>query len=179
MVGPQVIEDLLAIIRKVKALRRAELAQGSAPGTLDTLTVWLASSDVGHFSVASATYDKNKHLVLAHTFSLRPKESSTLAYLGTGWSCIPTFEVDLGLDIRNTYELGDLGVCHHFRLRFFEDTHGPRVSKQTPNLRFRQPRLFSNLCKGGLATGRNYIQNTESTNRVNADEVGDMEALID
>ena len=129
--------------------------------------------------MASATYDKQKQIVLAHTLPIRPKESCTLTYPGAGWPGIPAFEVDPVLDVRNTHELVDLGVCHHFRLRLLEDTHGHRVSKQTPDLRFRQARLFSNLCEGELATGRYHVQNAESTDRVNADEVGDLEAFID
>lgn len=95
-------------------------------------------------------------------------------YSCTGWPGILAFKGGPRIYIRNGQEFGDLGMCHHLRLRFSQNTHGHRVSKYASNNLFLQARLLSNIPKGDLATRRYHIRNIESADYVNDCQVRDL-----
>lgn len=95
-------------------------------------------------------------------------------HLGAGWPCIFAFELGSCLDVREAHELGDVGMSRHFGLRLLEDTHGHRVPKHTPDLGVGQARLLGNICEGDLAPGRHHVQDSEPTDRVETNKVGDL-----
>ena len=80
------------------------------------------------------------------------------AYPGSGRPSVPAFKVDPAIDVRNRQELGDAGMCHHFRLWLSQDTHGHGMSKKTSDRSFLEACLFRNLIKRDLATRRYHIR---------------------
>jgi hypothetical protein len=70
-------------------------------------------------------------------------------------------------------------MCHHFRLRFSQDMHGHGVSKKAPDSPFLKACLLRNLLKRDLTTRGYHIRDLVAADCVDADQVGDLEVLVD
>ena len=99
-------------------------------------------------------------------------------YPGSGRPGLPAFQADPAINVRNRQELGDAGMCHHFRLRFSQDTHGHGVSKKASDSPFPKACLLSKFIKRDLTTRRYHIWDLVATDCVDADQVGDLEVLV-
>lgn len=95
--------------------------------------------------------------------------------LGGGRPGVLAFEFDLGVNVRNREELGDLGMRYDFRLRTRQDTHRYGALKYASNLPLLKASLLRNVPKGDLTARGNHIGNVVSADGVNADEIGDLE----
>lgn len=68
-------------------------------------------------------------------------------------------------------------MCHHTWFRFSQDAHGYRMSKQASDESLVEIRFLGDLFKRDLAASGDHVQNLEPDNRVNADDIRDLENI--